>query len=614
MQVPVYKNQAVLHATRAAGHTVRAAEPELFDNGAQNVARIGAQLAQAGDPWAHGEKTLHEQLALAEQRRQKRESVARQSEILLGFERENNELLNGKLDENGKTVSAGFLGRKLKDAEGTARDYYTQGGQLVSKYTAMAKTPEEAAFVRQTLARSFEDSYNRTIVHQLNEERQSADKAAQAFYRSAAGMAGGISTPQDMRAHLDSVYKIADENGQGHGLSAEELQLARYMQANDNVSAAVNGAIINANARAARQVLDGVKKDLLPDDYNRLNNLINKAEQTKVQGDTHAQVAPLYERALAMAQKEPEKLQEEIVGLMRNPASALTQYRQNFGPLEAKGLLEYAKWVQNNLLDSPDTRAGQIKRLNWQNVEREFAAYEWEIKSGKAPEIGNKDMNNPQTVLATIAALDGAIKHHAFNTNDTQTAKQHLAQLRQALGTMEAKPNDTVYGEVVRQANLLSNGGKVRGEAGSTSRLAPMEVEGISLLKEREVKNYEDYNIGGFFLPEEKSFIIEQTVWALQRKNINLLAEDPDTLNLAKQAVQEVAKQYMDNRYTINRNDVMDVQVGENTFKSYGIKPNPNLGIALQNNITGYRYEEINDTAYLVKRDKNNNVLHRQLL
>lgn len=614
MRVPVYKNQVTFNTPRAAGGRVVAPSAEQFDQGAQNVARLGAQLVQAGETWAQGEKTLHERQEAAQERRLKRESVERQSDILLGFERENNELLNGKLDGNGHTLTEGLLQRKLKNAEGVAGEYFTQGGQLISKYTAMAKTPEEAAFVRQTLARSFEDSYKRTIQHQANEERQSADRAAQAFYKSAEGMAGGISTSQDMRAHLDSVYKIADENGQGRGLSPEELKLTRYEQANNNVSSAVKGSIINGNLSAARQVLDGVKDDLLPDDYNQLNNFIKKAEQTQVQGTKSERLGPLYERALVMAETEPEKLQEEIVGLMRNPASALTQYSQNFGPLDAKGLLEYGKWVQNNLLDSPDTRSGQIKRLNWQNVEREFAAYEWEIKSGKAPKIGNKDMNNPQTVLATIAALDGAIKHHAFNTNDTQTAKQHLAQLRQALGTMQAKPNDTVYGEVVRQANLLSDGAEKRVETGTTTRLAPLEVEGFSLPNGREVKNYEDYNIGGFFLPEEKSFIIEQTVWALQRKNINLLAEDPDTLNLAKQAVQEVAKQYMDNRYTINRNDVMDVQVGENTFKSYGIKPNPNLGIALQNNITGYRYEEINDTAYLVKRDKNNNVLHRQLL
>lgn len=604
MKVPQYEN-------RVAPGSITAARPQAVTPVAgafgESVAAAGANVAQGTDRMAAAMDNAANRLAV-------RQRNLRTTAAILNWRKDNDELLNGKLGDDGKRIDGGLLSKEYGQADTIAADYQTKGQELMKKYLDMAPTDDEREELALEFQKDFQNNFDTVARYQLKQQRAQGDLLTDAYKKQQAGLAGAITTVAGMRANLDDTYKKSNENATATGVPPQAQALLRFDIARDNVSAAVKGSIINGNLSAARQVLDGVKDDLLPDDYNQLNNFIKKAEQTQVQGAKSERLGPLYERALVMAETEPEKLQEEIVGLMRNPASALTQYSQNFGPLDAKGLLEYGKWVQNNLLDSPDTRAGQIKRLNWQNVEREFAAYEWEIKSGKAPKIGNKDMNNPQTVLATIAALDGAIKHHTFNTNDTQTAKQHLAQLRQALGTMGAKPNDTVYGEVVRQANLLSNGGKVRGEAGSTSRLAPMEVEGISLLKEREVKKYEDYNIGGFFLPEEKSFIIEQTVWALQRKNINLLAEDPDTLNLAKQAVQEVAKQYMDNRYTINRNDVMDVQVGENTFKSYGIKPNPNLGIALQNNITGYRYEEINDTAYLVKRDKNNNVLHRQLL
>ncbi len=604
MKVPQYEN-------RVAPGSITAARPQAVTPVAgafgESVAAAGANVAQGTDRMAAAMDNAANRLAV-------RQRNLRTTAAILNWRKDNDELLNGKLGDDGKRIDGGLLSKEYSQADTIAADYQTKGQELMKKYLDMAPTDDEREELALEFQKDFQNNFDTVARYQLKQQRAQGDLLTDAYKKQQAGLAGAITTVAGMRANLDDTYKKSNENATAASVPPQAQALLRFDIARDNVSAAVKGSIINGNLSAARQVLDGVKDDLLPDDYNQLNNFIKKAEQTQVQGAKSERLGPLYERALVMAETEPEKLQEEIVGLMRNPASALTQYSQNFGPLDAKGLLEYGKWVQNNLLDSPDTRSGQIKRLNWQNVEREFAAYEWEIKSGKAPKIGNKDMNNPQTVLATIAALDGAIKHHAFNTNDTQTAKQHLAQLRQALGTMEAKPNDTVYGEVVRQANLLSNGGKVRVEAGSTTLLAPMEVEGFSLPNGREVKNYEDYNIGGFFLPEEKSFIIEQTVWALQRKNINLLAEDPDTLNLAKQAVQEVAKQYMDNRYTINRNDVMDVQVGENTFKSYGIKPNPNLGIALQNNITGYRYEEINDTAYLVKRDKNNNVLHRQLL
>ena len=604
MKVPQYEN-------RVAPGSITAARPQAVTPVA---GAFGESVAAAGENVAQGIDRMAAAMDNAANRLAVRQRNLRTTAAILNWRKDNDELLNGKLGDDGKRIDGGLLSKEYGQADTIATDYQTKGQELMKKYLDMAPTDDEREELALEFQKDFQNNFDTVARYQLKQQRAQGDLLTDAYKKQQAGLAGAITTVAGMRANLDDTYKKSNENATAAGVPPQAQALLRFDIARDNVSAAVKGSIINGNLSAARQVLDGVKDDLLPDDYNQLNNFIKKAEQTQVQGTKSERLGPLYERALVMAETEPEKLQEEIVGLMRNPASALTQYSQNFGPLDAKGLLEYGKWVQNNLLDSPDTRSGQIKRLNWQNVEREFAAYEWEIKSGKAPKIGNKDMNNPQTVLATIAALDGAIKHHAFNTNDTQTAKQHLAQLRQALGTMEAKPNDTVYGEVVRQANLLSDGAEKRVETGTTTRLAPLEVEGFSLPNGREVKNYEDYNIGGFFLPEEKSFIIEQTVWALQRKNINLLAEDPDTLNLAKQAVQEVAKQYMDNRYTINRNDVMDVQVGENTFKSYGIKPNPNLGIALQNNITGYRYEEINDTAYLVKRDKNNNVLHRQLL
>ena len=604
MKVQQYEN-------RVAPGSITAARPQAVTPVA---GAFGESVAAAGENVAQGIDRMAAAMDNAANRLAVRQRNLRTTAAILNWRKDNDELLNGKLGDDGKRIDGGLLSKEYGQADTIATDYQTKGQELMKKYLDMAPTDDEREELALEFQKDFQNNFDTVARYQLKQQRAQGDLLTDAYKKQQAGLAGAITTVAGMRANLDDTYKKSNENATAAGVPPQAQALLRFDIARDNVSAAVKGSIINGNLSAARQVLDGVKDDLLPDDYNQLNNFIKKAEQTQVQGTKSERLGPLYERALVMAETEPEKLQEEIVGLMRNPASALTQYSQNFGPLDAKGLLEYGKWVQNNLLDSPDTRSGQIKRLNWQNVEREFAAYEWEIKSGKAPKIGNKDMNNPQTVLATIAALDGAIKHHAFNTNDTQTAKQHLAQLRQALGTMEAKPNDTVYGEVVRQANLLSDGAEKRVETGTTTRLAPLEVEGFSLPNGREVKNYEDYNIGGFFLPEEKSFIIEQTVWALQRKNINLLAEDPDTLNLAKQAVQEVAKQYMDNRYTINRNDVMDVQVGENTFKSYGIKPNPNLGIALQNNITGYRYEEINDTAYLVKRDKNNNVLHRQLL
>ena len=604
MKVPQYEN-------RVAPGSITAARPQAVTPVAgafgESVAAAGANLAQGIDRVANAMDNAANRLAV-------RQRNLRTTAAILNWRKDNDELLNGKLGDDGKRIDGGLLSKEYGQADTIAADYQTKGQELMKKYLDMAPTEDEREELALEFQKDFQNNFDTVARYQLKQQRAQGDLLTDAYKKQQAGLAGAITTVAGMRANLDDTYKKSNENATAAGVPPQAQALLRFDIARDNVSAAVKGSIINGNLPAARQVLDGVKDDLLPDDYNQLNNFIKKAEQTQVQGAKSERLGPLYERALVMAETEPEKLQEEIVGLMRNPASALTQYSQNFGPLDAKGLLEYGKWVQNNLLDSPDTRSGRIKQANWQAHESGFNAFEWKIKSGKDPKIGNKDMNNPQTVLAAIGALSGQIAHHDFDGEDLKKAEKQLSQLRQALGTMDIQANDTALGEIVRQANLLSDGAEKRAETGTTTRLAPLEVEGISLLNDREVKNYENYPVGGFLTPEEKSLIIEQAAQFLQAANVNLLAEDTNTRTQAVAAVQTVARDYVRSKFAINRDDVMDVQVGENTFKSYGIKPNPRLGADVKSRLDGYRYQEENGAAYLIKRDKNNKELHRQLL
>lgn len=604
MKVPQYEN-------RVAPGSITAARPQAVTPVA---GAFGESVAAAGENVAQGIDRMAAAMDNAANRLAVRQRNLRTTAAILNWRKDNDELLNGKLGDDGKRIDGGLLSKEYGQADTIAADYQTKGQELMKKYLDMAPTDDEREELALEFQKDFQNNFDTVARYQLKQQRAQGDLLTDAYKKQQAGLAGAITTVAGMRANLDDTYKKSNENATAAGVPPQAQALLRFDIARDNVSAAVKGSIINGNLSAARQVLDGVKDDLLPDDYNQLNNFIKKAEQTQVQGTKSERLGPLYERALLMAETEPEKLQEEIVGLMRNPASALTQYSQNFGPLDAKGLLEYGKWVQNNLLDSPDTRSGRIKQANWQEHENGFNAFEWKIKSGKDPKIGNKDMNNPQTVLAAIGALSGQIAHHDFDGEDLKKAEKQLSQLRQALGTMDIKANDTALGEIVRQANLLSDGAEKRAETGTTTRLAPLEVEGISLLNDREVKNYENYPVGGFLTPEEKSLIIEQAAQFLQAANVNLLAEDTNTRTQAVAAVQTVARDYVRSKFAINRDDVMDVQVGENTFKSYGIKPNPRLGADVKSRLDGYRYQEENGAAYLIKRDKNNKELHRQLL
>lgn len=596
--VPQYRNRVTKDVIRAADGRVAMPRPENYDNGASSMAELGQAISQEGDRWSR---------ALAQ--REERESAKRQADILLAFDKENSELLNGKVDEEGNTIVPGLLASELENAKGTASTYLTKGNELMGKYLAMAKTKGEQQYLERALGRAYQNSYDRMISHELDQTRTAAAKSTKAYFDTAKGMAGAITKPQDMREHLDDLYLMSDKEGRANGLDGEALKAARYSVANDNVSASVEGAVLNQNIPAARNVLEGAKKDLLPADYNALNAYIRKAEQTAKKAAESEHAGSLYNRALQMAENNPDELQDEIVKLLQNPASALADYNKQIGPVTAKQLIEYAKWVQSNLLDSQDTRAGRNKALAWQEHEAQFNSFKLDTKKNK---IGNKDMDNPQTVLHAIGSLQGAIENHAFDNKGMTQAQKHLSSLRAALGNMDIKANKTVLGEVVKQANLLS---------GAREQWTPQQpyhaVVGMPGTVQPTQYNQTEYDrerVGGILTPEEKGIIVETAVNALQTQNVNLLATDAQTKKQVDVVVQNVARDYVRSKFAVNQDDVTDVQVGNNTFKSYGIKPNANLGASITANLDGYRYEEQNGVAYLVKRDKNGNEIHKQLL
>lgn len=502
---------------------------------------------------------------------------------------------------------------EYSQAAGITKAYDEQGRALMKKYLDTAPNDEERKEWALAFQQDFQNNFDAVAQHQYKQQRAQGDLLTNAYLSQQEGLAGAVKTPQQMRANLDDSYNEYNANAKTNALPPEQQKLARYSIANKNVSASVQGNVFNDDLLSARAVLESAKNDLLPDDYNKLHHFLTKAEDTYKKASEAERMGPLYEEALRKAQLDPDGLQEDIVGLLHNPYSTLNEYSAKYGPLKAKQLLEYANWVQKNLLDSTDTKSGQAKAENWQYHENGFNAFEWKKNKDGSFKIGNKDMRNPRDVLAAIGALQGQIKHHDFANEEMKKAHTHLSQLRSALGQMDMKADDTVLGQIVNQANLLSGGITRRVETGEVAR-RPVEIDGIGTGIVREVKQYDTYNVGGFLSPEEKSIIIEDTVQYLQTKNINLQAEDRATKDLAVKAVQEVASNYVRSKFAVQYDDVMDVQYGDNTFKSYGIKPNPNLGAIITSNLDGYRYEEQNGAKYLIKRDKNGNELHRQLL
>lgn len=613
MQIPGYENQVSSGRVQAARGEVSAPVNGAFG---EKIAHAGENMARTVEHIAGASAQIAEQNQRAMERQQQRDKNLRKTAAILAWRKDNDELLNGKLNEDGSRVAGGLLTKQYGDADGITAEYNekTRGeGGLMAKHLASAQSPEEREEWLLAFQQDFQNNFDTVARHQYKQQRAQGDLLTQAFQQQQAGLAGAIRSAEQMRRNLDTTYKAFSDNATVNGIPDKVQKVQRYTLAENNVKASIMGAVTDGDLVAAHNVLDGVKDDLLPADYNKLKAYVKKAEETYKNANQAERAAPLYTRALVLAENNPEQLQEEIVQLMRNPAQAMENYSQKMGPISAKQLVEYAKWAQTNLLDSDDTRAGQIKQQNWQEHESNFNSFNWKKKKDGSYLIGNKDMKNPQTVLAAIGALQGSIAHHDFNKSDMGKAQKNLAQLRYALGSMKIKGNDTALGEVVRQANLLTGATERRVETGEVTKI-PIVVEGIETPFKSEIKNYETYYIGGILSPQERGLIIEQAAQFLQAANINLLGEDRQTRKAAVDAVQAVARDYVRNKFAVLLEDVQDVQVGNNTFKSYGIKPNKNLGANVSANLDGYRYEEQNGVAYLIKRDKNNNVLHRQLL
>lgn len=610
MKIPQYENQvspAQINAARPkAVEPVSGAFGERIAQASENMSRSVLHLAGASEQIADQNQRALERQAL-------RERNLRKTAAILNWRRENDEILNGKMNEDGSRVAGGFLTTEYSQAAGITKAYDEQGRALMKKYLDTAPNDEERKEWALAFQQDFQNNFDAVAQHQYKQQRAQGDLLTNAYLSQQEGLAGAVKTPQQMRANLDDSYNEYNANATTKALPTEQQKLARYSIANKNVSASVQGNVFNDDLPSARAVLESAKNDLLPDDYNKLHHFLTKAEDTYKKASEAERMGPLYEEALRKAQLDPDGLQEDIVGLLHNPYSTLNEYSAKYGPLKAKQLLEYANWVQKNLLDSEDTRSGQIKAENWQKHENGFNAFEWKKNKDGSFKIGNKDMRNPQDLLASIAALQGHIEHHDFNADNMKAAQKHLAQLRAELGSLNIKANNTALGEVVRQANLLSGAVARRVETGETTDV-PIRIDYMGTGIPRTQKTYDTYTVGGILSPEEKSLIIEQTAQFLQAANVNLLAEDRNTKMAAVNAVQTVARDYVRSKFAIVRDDITDVQVGDNTFKSYGIKPNPNLGAAITSNLDGYRYEEQNGAKYLVKRDKNGNELHRQLL
>ena len=441
MKVPTYQNQV-------SPGRINAAEPRT---GAPVSEAFGADVARAAVNLGQGAERLAAGISASAERSLKRQQNLRMTSAKLNWRKDNDELLNGRIDPNtGARIEGGLLTKTYSDAKDLAKTYQQKGRALMTKYLDSAQTPEEREELALAFEADFQNNFDTVARYQYKQERATDDLLTKNYGEQQAGLAGAITSVPDMRKNLDETYAVFNKNAQANGLPPQAQRQQRYEVANNNVSSSVKGALSNGNILAARTVLDGVKDDLLPDDYNALNFLIAKAEESAEKAKTGANAAAdeiLYQRAIVQMSQDPAAFQQEVKAAGNNMYAFQQKFMQDTGlALPAKDLKTYLDWAQK-VLDDPNGTIGQQKAVNFAAAKTEYDAFE----IGKAEEnypVGNKEFDSPAALADAAGRLRTQILSGAFTESDAKTAQTQLNNYRRALGAKIKKsaPN-TWFGQ-----------------------------------------------------------------------------------------------------------------------------------------------------------------------
>ena len=129
MKVPQYEN-------RVAPGSITAARPQAVTPVAgafgESVAAAGANVAQGIDRVATAMDNAANRLAV-------RQRNLRTTAAILNWRKDNDELLNGKLGDDGKRIDGGLLSKEYGQADTIAADYQTKGQELMKKYLEIGR-------------------------------------------------------------------------------------------------------------------------------------------------------------------------------------------------------------------------------------------------------------------------------------------------------------------------------------------------------------------------------------------------------------------------------------------------------------------------------------------
>lgn len=243
MKVPQYENQV-------APGQISVARPQVATpvSGA-----FGEKLAQAGANMAQGVAAIARESEASARRFEVRNRNLRLTSAQLNWQKDNDEILNGKIGPDGKRIDGGLLAKQYNDADGIAEAYSSRQKELMDKHLATAANPEEYEELRLYFEKDFQNNYNRVAQHQLKEQRATDDLLTKAFTEEA--MQRVAANPETLNEQLGLMTEKAKANWMQNGLPPEVQEANLYALNGQAVSTAVGTLLERDQPAQAAEVL-----------------------------------------------------------------------------------------------------------------------------------------------------------------------------------------------------------------------------------------------------------------------------------------------------------------------------------------------------------------------
>lgn len=243
MKVPQYEN-------RVAPGSITAARPQAPTpvSGA-----FGEKQAQAGAHLAQAVGQMAGEMERSARRFEVRNRNLRLTSAQLNWQKDNDEILNGKIGPDGKRVDGGLLAKQYNDADGIAEDYSGRKKELMDKHLATAATPEEYEELRLYFEKDFQNNFDRVTQHQLKQQRATDDLLTKAFTEDA--MQRVAANPETLNEQLGLMTEKAKANWTQNGLPQQVQEANLYVLNGQAVSTAVGTLLERNQTEKAAEVL-----------------------------------------------------------------------------------------------------------------------------------------------------------------------------------------------------------------------------------------------------------------------------------------------------------------------------------------------------------------------